>query len=182
MLVAVIAGAEVAFWIVLGLGLLVRYGLRLHRLGGALLLAVPLVDLALLAATVLDLRRGGEASAAHGLAAVYLGVSIGYGHQIMRRLDAWAAYRFRGGPRPVRPEKGTRERARHELAQFGRHVIAWAAGCGLLLLGIWYVGDAGRTEALLATTRLWTLILVIDGAVSLYDAARYARAGSGARS
>ncbi|WP_198653796.1 hypothetical protein [Actinocorallia populi] len=171
MLVAMIVGAEIAFWVVLALGLLARYGLRTPRLGGALLLAVPLVDLFLLTATFLDLRGGGEAGTAHGLAAIYLGVSVGFGHQIIKRMDAWAAHRFAGAPRPVKPAKGGPARARYEAAQFGRHLLAWAVGSVLLLLGIWYVGDAGRTEALLHLVGLWALILVIDGAVTAYDVA-----------
>jgi hypothetical protein len=39
-----------------------RYLLRRPRLGMALLVATPLIDLALLAATTIDLRRGGEAA------------------------------------------------------------------------------------------------------------------------
>jgi hypothetical protein len=163
MLVAFIVGAEIAFWAVLALGLLVRYVLRAPRLGGALLLAVPLVDLLLLGAAFLDLREGGQASTAHGLAAVYLGVSVGYGHQIIGRMDAWAAHRFDGAPRPVRPRKGSPEWIRREAAQYARHVLSWAVGSALLLLGVWYVGDLGRTQAFLHLLGLWTVIVVVDG-------------------
>ncbi len=169
MLVAMIVGAEVAFWVVLALGLLARYALRMPRLGGALLLAVPLVDLVLLAATFLDLRGGGDVGGVHGLAAVYLGVSVGFGHHIIGRMDAWAAYRFDGAPRPAKPEKGSTARARYEAAQFGRHVIAWAVGSALLMLGVWYVGDAGRTQPFLGLAGLWMVVLVVDGAVTGYD-------------
>lgn len=172
MLVAMIVGAEAAFWVVLALGLLARYALRMPRLGGALLLAVPLVDLFLLAVTFLDLRGGGEVGVAHGLAAVYLGVSVGFGHRIIGRMDAWAAYRFDGAPRPARPAKGGPARARHEAAQFGRHVAAWAVGSALLMLGVWYVGDAERTRPLLHLAGLWAVILVVDGVVTAYDAVR----------
>ncbi|MEO3788156.1 hypothetical protein ABGB12_32925 [Actinocorallia sp. B10E7] len=177
MLVAMIVGAEAAFWVVLALGLLARYGLHMPRLGGALLLAVPLIDLVLLTVTFLDLREGGKAGFAHGLAAVYLGVSVAYGHQIIKGIDAWTAYRFAGGPRPVKRRKGGLEHLRHEASQVGRHVIAWATGSGLLLLGIWYVGDAERTESLFHLVRLWTLILVIDAAVMLYDVLAFLKGG-----
>ena len=53
MIIAAIVACEVGFWVVLAAGLLARYALRLPRLGGFLLLCVPLVDLALL-----GLRRG----------------------------------------------------------------------------------------------------------------------------
>ncbi|WP_344835559.1 hypothetical protein [Actinocorallia longicatena] len=162
----VIAACEVAFWVVLGLGLFARYGLRKARLGGVLLLLVPVVDLVLLGVTTADLKNGGEIGIAHGLAAVYLGVSVGFGHQIIRRMDAWAAHRFDGAPRPARPPKYGRERAAHEARQWSRHLLAWAVGCGLLGLAILHVGDAARTEVLGGLIRLWTLVLGIDAAVS----------------
>ncbi|GAA2737011.1 hypothetical protein [Actinocorallia aurantiaca] len=183
MLVAMIIGAEVAFWVILALGLLVRYALRMPRLGGALLLAVPLVDLVLLAVTFLDLRGGGDVGGVHGLAAVYLGVSVGFGHHIIGRMDAWAAYRFDGAPRPVKPEKGSAARARYEAVQFGRHAVAWAVGSALLMLGVWYVGDAERTQPFLSLAGLWTVVLIVDGAVTGYDVLQnlWSRGGGSAR-
>jgi hypothetical protein len=59
-LVVLIVAAEIAFWLALLAGLVTRYLLRRPRLGMALLVATPLIDLALLAATTIDLRRGGE--------------------------------------------------------------------------------------------------------------------------
>ena len=73
MILAVIVAVEIAFWVLLAAGLTARYLLRLPRVGAGLLIAVPLVDLVLLGATVIDLRGGATASAAHGLAAVYIG-------------------------------------------------------------------------------------------------------------
>ncbi|GAB2852174.1 hypothetical protein GCM10022221_59450 [Actinocorallia aurea] len=166
-LVALIVGAEIAFWVLLGLGLLVRYGLRRRRLGGVLLLGTPLVDLALLAATALDLKQGGQASAAHGLAALYLGFSVGFGHRIIRRMDEWAAHRWAGGPAPAPKPKTGRAHAAYERAQFGRHVLAWAVGCGLLLGAVQFVGDASRTGSLLHIATVWTVVLAVDALVSL---------------
>jgi hypothetical protein len=68
--IAVIVAVEIAFWVLLAAGLTARYVLRLPRVGAALLIAVPLVDLVLLGATVIDLRGGATARVAHGLAAV----------------------------------------------------------------------------------------------------------------
>ncbi|ROO84130.1 hypothetical protein EDD29_1647 [Actinocorallia herbida] len=167
MLVALVIGAEIAFWVLLGLGLLVRYGLRRRRLGGALLLGTPLVDLALLTITALDLERGGQATGAHGLAAIYLGVSVGFGHQIIGRMDAWAAHRWDGAPAPARKPKHGRPHAAYERRQFARHVLAWAVGSGLLMAAVRYVGDADRTGPLLHLATVWTVVLVIDAFVSL---------------
>ncbi len=82
MLLVLIVAAELAFWLMLVAGLVTRYGLGRPRLGLALLIATPFVDLALLAATTIDLRRGGEAALPHALAAVYIGVSVAWGHRI----------------------------------------------------------------------------------------------------
>ena len=162
MIYAVIVACEVGFWVVLLAGLAVRYGLRWPRLGGALLVCVPLVDLVLLVATVLDLRHGGVASTAHGLAAIYLGVSVAWGHSMVRWADVRFAHRFAGGPPPSRPPAGGIEHARHQRGQWVRHLLAWAVGCALLLGGVALVGDPNRSGALLGIVQGWTLVLVVD--------------------
>ena len=79
-----IAACEIGFWVILGAGLVARYLLRWRRVGGVLLLCVPLVDVVLLVASVIDLRRGAEANFTHGLAAAYIGFSIAFGHSMVR--------------------------------------------------------------------------------------------------
>lgn len=145
MLVALIVACEVAFWLLIAAGLVARYPLRLPRVGAALLMAVPAVDLVLLAATTIDLRRGGEATVAHGLAAAYLGFSVAFGHRMVRWADVHFAHRFAGGPPPHRPP-------RHEWRDWARGMLGWAVACALLLGGIVFVGDAERTQ------ELWTWI------------------------
>ena len=163
MIYAVIVACEVGFWVVLLAGLIARYVWRRSRLGAALLVCVPLVDLVLLVASALDLRYGrGEADVAHGLAAVYLGVSVAWGHSMVRWADARFAHRFAGGPSPPRPPKTGREHARHERRQWGRHLLAWAVGCALLLGGVALVGEPARTGALTGIARGWTLVLAVD--------------------
>ncbi len=66
-----IIGCEIAFWIFVAAGLCVRYLLGKKRLGVALLMATPIIDLLLLVATVVDLQRGATASMVHGIAAIY---------------------------------------------------------------------------------------------------------------
>lgn len=63
-----IIGAEIAFWVLLVLGLLARYALKLKRTSTALLLSVPLADLVLIILVGLDLSRGSEPTSVHGLA------------------------------------------------------------------------------------------------------------------
>ena len=75
-----IVGCEIGFWILLLLGLTARYVLRARRLSTVLLICVPLVDVLLLAASALDLRRGAQPGIAHGIAAIYLGESVAESH------------------------------------------------------------------------------------------------------
>src|SRR5262245_37285979 len=106
MLVTLILACEVGFWILLVSGLAARYLWRRRRLSTVLLAAVPLVDLVLLAATVVDLQRGATAGFAHGLAAAYIGFSVAFGPSMIRWADERFAHRFAGGAPPWRPPRG----------------------------------------------------------------------------
>ncbi len=165
-LIALIVSAEIAFWLLLLSGLTTRYVLGRPRLGMALLVATPFVDLALLAATTIDLRRGGEAALPHALAAVYIGVTVAWGHRIIRWADARFAHRFGGGPLPERAPRTGRRHAERERREWLRHTVAWATGTGLLGLGVLLVGDLDRTQTLLDVAALWTLVLAIDFLIS----------------
>ncbi|MEV8374081.1 2TM domain-containing protein [Kribbella sp. NPDC056861] len=164
MLLAVIAGCEIGFWVLLAAGMVTRYLLRLPRLGMVLLAMVPLVDVVMLIASVIDIRSGGEPSGKHALAAIFIGVSVGFGHRSLKWADGWAAYKFAGAPRPVKPKKGTREKALHERQGWYRHVLAYVVGVGVMIaLGL--LSGKGF-DALLGTAWPWTIVLVIDGIVS----------------
>ena len=102
-LLVVVAG--IAFWLILVAGLTARYPLGRPSLGMALLVATPVVDLTLLAATTIDLRRGGEAALPHALAAVYIGVSIAWGQRIIGWADVRFAHRFADAPMPEQPNR-----------------------------------------------------------------------------
>jgi hypothetical protein len=166
MLIALIVVAEIAFWLILLAGLFTRYGLRRPRLGLALLVATPFVDLVLLAATTIDLRRGGEAALPHALAAVYIGVSVAWGHRMVAWADSRFAHRFAGGPPPERPPRTGRQHAARERREWLRHLAAWTTGTALLGLGVLLVGDLDRTRALVNVAALWTLVLAIDFLIS----------------
>ena len=103
MLVAIIIATEIGFWVLLGAGLAARYLLDRRRLSTVLLASVPLVDLVLLIATVIDLSGGATAGFKHGLAAAYIGFSVAFGHSVIRWADQRFAHRFAGGPPPWRP-------------------------------------------------------------------------------
>lgn len=147
-MIALIVGCEIAFWVVLALGLLLRYPGRRPRAGLAVLWSVPLVDAVLLAATVIDLRGGAEPRPEHGLAACYLGFSLVLGHRTIRWADVRFAHRHAGGPPPPpRPAPGW-GRFRHECRLFAEAVLACALSAVLLVACIALVGDRTRTGPL----------------------------------
>lgn len=148
MLVALIVGCEIAFWVILAAGLAARYLLRRARLGAALLICVPIVDLVLLVATVIDLAGGATAEFGHGLAAAYIGFSVAFGHGLIRWADEWFAHRFAGGPPPRRRPQHGWARVRWEWQELGKALLAGAVACALLGAAIAIVDDAGRTAEL----------------------------------
>jgi hypothetical protein len=166
MMIVLIVAAEITFWLMLVSGLAARYVLRRRRLGMALLAATPVVDVALLAATTVDLQHGGTASLPHALAAVYIGASVVWGKQMVGWADARFAYRFAGGPPPERRPRAGRQHAARQRREWLRHLVAWTIGMSLLGLGVLLVGDVDRTTALINVAALWSLILAIDFVVS----------------
>ncbi|HET6738739.1 MAG TPA: 2TM domain-containing protein [Kribbella sp.] len=164
MLLAVIAACEIGFWVLLAAGLVTRYLLRLPKAGMVLLATVPLVDVVMLVASVVDIHRGAEPAFKHSLAAIFVGVSVGFGHQTLKWADGWAAHFLGGAPRPVKPPKKGPERARRERAGWLRHLLAYVVGVGIMLaLGLL----SGRGyDAALAPATTWTIVLVIDAIVS----------------
>ncbi|MWC29757.1 hypothetical protein [Paenibacillus sp. MMS18-CY102] len=162
MITAFIIGCEIGFWVLVLAGLACRYLLRMKKVGAALLIGTPIVDLVLIVATAMDLRGGAIATAVHGLAAIYIGVSVAFGHKMVRWADARFAYRFAGGPKPApKPKHGT-EHAAYERRMWALHLVAWAIGCFLLVSMIWFVGDASRTNDLRRVIEVWSYIVGID--------------------
>ncbi len=138
---------EVGFWVLLAAGLGARYLLRMPRLGAALLLCEPLLEVLLLVVSAIDLKNGAEPSWRHGLAAIYIGYTVGHGHRTVKWLDGHAAHRFDGAPRPAPPRYGM-ARARHEGRVWLGSVVAGTVASALLLAAAGYVGDAGDTSKL----------------------------------
>lgn len=161
MLVTLIAVCEIAFWVLLAWGLTLRYVLGRPRAGAVVLLLLPICDLLLLTATVIDLHRGAVAEAPHGLAAAYVGFSLAFGASLVRWADVRFAHHFAGGPAPIPVAKSGPERVRHEWRSFARAALAWAVSCSLLLAAIAFAGDSSRTEALVAWIQRLSLILGI---------------------
>jgi hypothetical protein len=175
MLAAVIVANEIGFWVLVGAGLVARYLLRRPRLGAGLLVAAPLVDLVLLTVSIVDLRRGGDASIVHALAAIYIGISVGFGHAMIRWADVRFAHRFTDGPAPVKPPKYGTAAARREVTAWLRHLVAWSVGSALMLGGVLLVGDPDRTRVLLYYPAIWGVVLAIDAVVTGLDVAEALR-------
>ncbi|MGW4439511.1 hypothetical protein ACWELO_27780 [Streptomyces sp. NPDC004596] len=162
MVVGLIVACEAAFWVLLAAGLAFRYALRMPRTGLALLLCEPLLEVVLFAVTAVDLRNGAEPDWRHGLAAVYIGFTVGLGHSTVRWADARAAHRFAGGPPPERPPRYGRARAVHEWKVAGRWILASLVALALLQAAVWYVGGHGETGSLRAWQSRMLLLIVVN--------------------
>ncbi|WP_062107206.1 hypothetical protein [Bacillus niameyensis] len=161
-----IIAAEIGFWIVILLGFVTRYLLKREKLGFFFLTLTPVIDLILLATTSIDLYNGATATSAHGIAAIYIGVSLAFGKSMIR----WADERFRyyivkQGPKPLKLYG--MDYARHYFKSWGQHVLAYVIGSFFLLGLIFLIKDAPRTEVLDGFWKLWSLILGIDFLIAL---------------
>jgi hypothetical protein len=160
MILVAIVVCEVAFWVAIIAGLSARYLLRRPRLGAALLILAPVIDIVLLALVAIDLLGGGTASWHHGLAAIYIGISVAYGRRMVSWADVRFQQRFAGGPAPERLTG-----ARYTLKCWmdalltGLAVAIAAAILGAIIL---LVGDAERTAALSDFFAVLGIIFAID--------------------
>lgn len=143
-----IVGCEAAFWVVLVSGLTARYVLQRKRISSFLLLSVPLIDLALLAFTVVDLDSGSSATFAHGLAMAYVGFTVAFGSTVIAWADQHFAHRFAGGPPPLKPPSRGWAGVLYEMKFWGRCILAVCIIYVLLIAVIGFVDQPGRTEAL----------------------------------
>ncbi|WP_349236184.1 hypothetical protein [Cryobacterium sp. BB307] len=160
LILGIIVACEIGFWVFVVLGLLARYLLRWRRTGAILLAMTPAVDLVLLAAVIINLRSGGTASFIHGLAAIYLGVSIAYGHKMVKWADVRFAYRFAGGPKPLKLWGW--DYAKDCWSDVVRTAIAVGIAAGILWLLTVLVDDPSRADALTAIYPLLGLWFAVD--------------------
>lgn len=158
--------AEVAFWVVISAGLVSRYIWKRQRLSIVLLALTPVIDLALLVLTAIDLRNGQVASVVHGIAAIYIGVSVAYGKTMIE----WADEKFHHWILKQSKEKEKlfgKAKGIHELKMWIRHIIAYGMGSALLYGMIQYIGDSGNTDVFWQMIKYWGIIVLIDGAISI---------------
>lgn len=167
MIVTLIVLCEIAFWVLLAVGVSLRYVAKMPRLGGAVLLCEPLLEVVLLVVTAVDLKNGAEPDWKHGLAAVYIGFTVGLGHSTIRWVDARVAHRFAGGPPPVKPPKYGRARAVHEWRVAGRWTVTAVTALALLQAAVWYVGGDGDVVSLRSWQRTMLFVIGINLVIAL---------------
>ncbi|MBN9618910.1 MAG: hypothetical protein J0H43_04160 [Actinobacteria bacterium] len=167
MVPALVAG-EIAFWVVLLAGLLLRYRFDRPRASVVVLLLVPVIDLVLLALLIVSLRRGDGADASSGLAAVYLGVSIAFGQDLV----AWADRTWRRAPKLPRSP----------WPDFGKAVLAGVISAALLGICVLLAADSHAHGPLLAWYPRIGVVLAIWLVTTIYDDIKFRRgvdSGSG---
>lgn len=160
-----IVACEIGFWVFVLAGLVSRYIWKKKMLSTFLLVCTPIIDLILLVVTVMDLKNGAVATTLHGIAAVYIGVSIGFGHQMIRWADERFNYRFGNGRKPVKIKYGE-ARARNERKGWYRHLLSWLISGGIVVAIILYINDTSQTQALLNIMQFWSMFLVLDFLIS----------------
>ncbi|REJ09878.1 hypothetical protein [Halobacillus trueperi] len=157
----VIVASEIGFWVVIIAGLVTRYIFKKKRAGLLLLALTPLIDLILLVTTSVHLWNGATATITHGIAAVYIGVSVAFGKSLIEWADVRFQYYFtKEGPRPKK--LSGIPHAKHYFKSWLQHVLAYSIGAIFLVSLLFLIGDPSRTEALINALRLWTLVLSVD--------------------
>lgn len=179
-MIVAIAAAEIAFWVVLVSGLGARYVLRRPRLSRVLLLCVPAVDVLLVSFVAIDVAGGAEPTRGHALAAVYLGVTVAFGHSIVAWADARFRHRFDGGPRPTRPPKGSPAEVRALWREWLRVVLAVLIA-GALLLGMIALEGTGVPASTEEASKdpYWSTIVLMGIVTAVWFVAGPAFAGRG---
>lgn len=158
--------SEVGFWVLILAGLITRYIFKLKKMGLFLFALTPVIDCILLVATSVDLYHGATATKVHGIAAIYIGVSISFGKSIIAWADThFQYYVMKQGPKPVK--RYGIDYAKHYLKSFGQHVLAYLIGAGILFALIYFIKDSQRTEVLDGFLKIWTIVLGIDFIISI---------------
>jgi len=153
-----IVGSEIGLWVLLGIGLTLRYLVRLRPASTVVLAMIPLLDVVLIVATAIDLRSGTAAGGTHGLAATYLGFSVAFGPALVRWADVRFAHRFAGGPPPVKPPKRGPARQRHLWLEWRRVVVAAAISSVVLLGLVTFVASPAQDPVLISWIgRVWAV-------------------------
>lgn len=129
MLIATII-AEIAFWVCLILGCLLRYVAKLPKLGLGLLAATPIIDLVLLVFFYITLSDDGTSDFMHGFSAFYVAFSVVFGRDIINFVDS-------------KVERRANIRVSDDDQNFKKCLLACLLAIIILVLGIVVVGLSG---------------------------------------
>lgn len=165
-MIAWIIAAEIAFWIVILIALVFRYRFNKPKLSIFFFALTPVIDLLLILLTAMDLKAGTPASASHGIAAIYIGVSIAYG----KTMITWADEKFQQWFLKIQIEKQRLTglaKGIHEVKMLGLHVLAYIISTSLLYAMIVFIGQHTDTSSLLQVMKIWGIVLIIDAVISL---------------
>lgn len=161
-----IIACEIGFWAFILLGLSFRYLLKKEKLGFIFLALTPVVDLILIIAATFDLYSGTPATKAHALAAIYIGISVGFGKSMIRWADEHFQYYItKTGQKPVKLYG--LQFAKQNLKSWGRHLLSYLIGASLIGIIYYFINDYERTKALIQVLGIWSLVLIIDLLISL---------------
>ncbi|MGK0575632.1 hypothetical protein ROU88_03160 [Macrococcus capreoli] len=159
-IVMLIIAAEILFWVFILSGLVCRYIFQKKLLGNILLSSTIAVDLFLLIATSIHLALGGKAEFAHGLAAVYIAISIMFGKQLVQ----WADGKFKAlvlNEDPPIKYYGL-DHAKQYAISFVKNIIAFCIAYGLITLMTLFTDNASSKDTLLSIINVWQVVLFID--------------------
>ncbi|QUQ68002.1 hypothetical protein [Kutzneria sp. CA-103260] len=160
MLLTLVIGSEVGFFVLLLAGLVVRYLVKMPRTGAVLLALSPLGYVAVLIAGAIDLARGGTSDIAHVFGAIVIGIVAVSGRHHLHAMDGWVRRKLAKEPKP---RLYGAEFARKQRTDFYRRTGEWAVVVVLLAGGYALAGfDVLRGGALLAGIGFWTVVLVVD--------------------
>lgn len=165
-IIILIIACEIGFWLFVLSGLYTRYILKKKRLSTWLLAMSPVVDFILLIATGYDLSRGGVAGTPHALAAVYIGISVGFGKKMIQ----WADEKFQAKVLKMSIQKEELfglAYAKDYAKGWLRHIIAYIVGAGLIGAILLWIGDFERTQAMVRVLGIWTIVLIIDTIITI---------------
>ncbi|MGK9044328.1 hypothetical protein [Mammaliicoccus vitulinus] len=161
LIVWLIICCEIAFWVVILLGLVTRYILKQKTLGLFFLALTPVIDLILLITTSVDLINGATAEIPHAIAAVYVAVSLVFGKSMIKRADdRFRYYVIKEGPKPYKPVGLAY--AKNYAKSWLKHLLSYFIGTGILHLIIYFIHDKNRTEAMDGVIDVWTIVIIID--------------------
>lgn len=161
-IISLIIAAELLIWVCISLIIFSRYKLKNKPLSVFFFIWMIIINIILLILTAVDLKSGSTVTFAHGLAAIYIGISIAFGSQMIGYADRMYQNYFLKEHTPI--EKPTK---RQKLMTTLRHFLAYIIGAGLLYIMIQYIGNEQATGKLQWFIKIWTIVIAVDLGITI---------------